>query len=174
MLACFNAGIRVVDIRNPYAPLEVGYFIPEINANTTPSCIEIAGVEECDTAIQTNNVDLDDRGYIYAVDRASTGLVVLELTGAAREIAGLGEAPWTWRAPDDRQDPVPTPPLPGENVPRPASSGGWLKTRLRSGPLARPQRAGRFRVPGTLRAPYRTYFVNPPPANGREIGPSAA
>lgn len=93
VLAYFNAGIRVVDIRNPYAPVEVGHFIPEKRANTTPSCIEISGVEECDTAIQTNNVDLDDRGYIYAVDRASTGLVVLELTGAAQLIAGLADAP---------------------------------------------------------------------------------
>ena len=93
VLAYFNAGIRVVDIRNPYAPVEVGHFIPETTANTTLSCIEISRVEECDTAIQTNNVDLDDRGYIYAVDRASTGLVVLELTGVAREIAGLRDAP---------------------------------------------------------------------------------
>ena len=50
---------------------------------------EIDGVEQCDRAIQTNNVNLDDRGYIYALDRASTGLHVLELTGAARAIAGL-------------------------------------------------------------------------------------
>lgn len=30
---------------------------------------------------------IDDRGYVYIVDRASTGLHILELTGAAREIA---------------------------------------------------------------------------------------
>jgi len=40
-------------------------------------------------AIQTNNVETDERGYIYIVDRANTGLHILELTGAAREIAGL-------------------------------------------------------------------------------------
>ena len=38
-------------------------------------------------AIQTNNVEVDDRGYIYAVDRANTGLHILELSGAARRIA---------------------------------------------------------------------------------------
>jgi len=89
VLAYFNAGVRVVDIRNPFEPKEVARFIPEITANTTESCIEIDGTRHCDRAIQTNNVNLDDRGYIYAVDRASTGLHILELTGAARAIAGL-------------------------------------------------------------------------------------
>jgi hypothetical protein len=89
VLAYFNAGVRVVDIRNPFEPKEAARFIPEVTENTTESCIEIGGAEQCDRAIQTNNVNLDDRGYIYALDRASTGLHVLELTGAARAIAGL-------------------------------------------------------------------------------------
>jgi hypothetical protein len=37
-------------------------------------------------AIQTNNVELDDRGYIYSADRAGTGMHILKLTGAAREV----------------------------------------------------------------------------------------
>jgi hypothetical protein len=81
--------VRVVDIRNPFEPKEVARFTPEVTENTTESCIEIGGVERCDRAIQTNNVNLDDRGYIYALDRASTGLHILELAGAARAIAGL-------------------------------------------------------------------------------------
>jgi len=89
VLAYFNAGVRVVDIRNPFEPKEVARFIPEVTENTTESCIEIDGARQCDRAIQTNNVNLDDRGYIYALDRASTGLHILELTGAARAIAGL-------------------------------------------------------------------------------------
>jgi hypothetical protein len=86
LLAWFNAGIRAVDIRNPFAPVEVGYFIPQVNDNTSSSCIEIDGTRECDVAIQTNNVDIDDRGFIYAVDRASSGLHILELTGDAAAI----------------------------------------------------------------------------------------
>jgi hypothetical protein len=38
-------------------------------------------------AVQTNNVEVDERGYIYIVDRANTGMHILELTGPAREIA---------------------------------------------------------------------------------------
>jgi hypothetical protein len=89
VLAYFNAGVRVVDIRNPFVPKEVARFIPEITSNTTESCIEVADKRECQKAIQTNNVNVDDRGYIYALDRASTGLHILELTGEARMIAGL-------------------------------------------------------------------------------------
>jgi hypothetical protein len=89
VLAYFNAGVRVIDIRNPFEPKEVARFIPEVTANTTESCIEIDGQRECQKAIQTNNVNVDDRGYIYTLDRASTGLHILELTGEARSIAGL-------------------------------------------------------------------------------------
>jgi hypothetical protein len=42
-------------------------------------------------AIQSNNVESDERGYVYVVDRANTGLHILEMTGPAREIAGLPE-----------------------------------------------------------------------------------
>jgi hypothetical protein len=89
VLAYFNGGVRVVDIRNPFVPVEAARFIPEITANTTESCIEIDVARVCDRAIQTNNVNLDDRGLVYALDRASTGLHILELTGEARAIAGL-------------------------------------------------------------------------------------
>jgi hypothetical protein len=37
----------------------------------------------------TNNVEVDDRGYIYIVDRGGLGLHILELTGEARKSANL-------------------------------------------------------------------------------------
>ena len=43
----------------------------------------------CKVAIQSNNVETDDRGYIYIVDRANTGMHILEVTGEARAVAGL-------------------------------------------------------------------------------------
>jgi hypothetical protein len=89
MVTFFNAGVRVIDVRDPYAPKEVGYFIPAITKDTDKRCIKVDGQERCKVAIQTNNVDTDDRGYIYIVDRANTGMHILELTGEARKIAGL-------------------------------------------------------------------------------------
>lgn len=86
-LAYFNGGVRAVDIRDPWSPKEVGFYIPGINERTTQRCINVDGVERCKKAIQTNNLEIDERGYVYAVDRANTGLHIVELTGAAREIA---------------------------------------------------------------------------------------
>lgn len=85
----FNAGVRAIDVRDPFKPAEVGYFIPAITEATDKRCIKVDGQDRCKVAIQSNNVETDDRGYIYVVDRANTGLHILELTGEARGIAGL-------------------------------------------------------------------------------------
>ena len=81
--------MRAVDIRDPYSPKEVGYFIPSITEATEKRCVKVDGKEQCKVAIQSNNVETDDRGYIYLVDRANTGLHILEVTGDARAVAGL-------------------------------------------------------------------------------------
>jgi hypothetical protein len=88
-LAYFNAGVRAVDIRNPFHPVEAAYFIPEATARTDTRCAAGSGAPRCRAVIQTNNVEVDDRGYIYLVDRADTGLHIVELTGPARAIANL-------------------------------------------------------------------------------------
>jgi hypothetical protein len=85
----FNAGVRALDIRDPYRPREVGYFIPSVTEATDKRCIQVEGKDRCKIAIQSNNVETDDRGYIYVVDRANTGMHILEVTGEVRNIAGL-------------------------------------------------------------------------------------
>jgi hypothetical protein len=85
----FNAGVRVVDVRDPYRPKEVGYYIPARNGRTDARCADEKAKTGCVPVIQINNVEVDDRGYLYAVDRANSGMFVLELTGEAREIASL-------------------------------------------------------------------------------------
>ncbi len=88
-ISFFNAGVRALDIRDPYSPKEVGYFIPAITEATDKRCVTVDDKPRCKVAIQTNNVETDARGYIYIVDRANTGLHILQLTGPARAVAGL-------------------------------------------------------------------------------------
>jgi len=59
----FGAGLRIIDMADPAAPLEVGSFIPEpVGGNKAP---------------QSNDVMLDKRGLIYMVDRL-VGFDILE------------------------------------------------------------------------------------------------
>ena len=87
----FNAGVRAIDIREPFSPREVGFFIPRTTANTDtrPEGCKIGVDSPCDVVIQTNNVEVDGRGLIYIVDRANTGMHILRLSGEAAKIAGL-------------------------------------------------------------------------------------
>ncbi|MEO7335472.1 MAG: hypothetical protein ABIV63_02735, partial [Caldimonas sp.] len=74
-LAYFTGGVRVWDIREPYAPVEVAFYVPQGNANTTAD------------GYMTNNLEVDNRGYVYAVDRNGAGLDILRITGKAKRIA---------------------------------------------------------------------------------------
>ena len=85
----FNAGVRALDIRDPFHPKEIAYYIPPITDKTDKRCVGTGADQRCKVAIQTNNVEVDDRGYIYITDRANTGLDILQLTGPARKLANL-------------------------------------------------------------------------------------
>jgi len=84
----FNAGVRAFDVRDPYNPENVAFFIPAVTANTDLRCGPYKGDSNvCRQVVQTNNVATDDRGCVYIVDRANTGLHVLKLEGDANKIA---------------------------------------------------------------------------------------
>jgi hypothetical protein len=88
-IAYFAAGVRALDVRDPLQPKEIASFIPAMTPSTEKRCFKMDGAERCTTSIQTNNVETDDRGYIYIVDRANSGLHILELTGQPRALAGF-------------------------------------------------------------------------------------
>jgi len=88
-ISYFNAGVRAVDVRDPWHPKEIGYFIPSITEATDKRCVKVDGKDRCKVAIQTNNLETDDRGYIYIVDRANTGMHILDLTPEAKKAAGI-------------------------------------------------------------------------------------
>jgi hypothetical protein len=83
----FNAGVRVFDIRDPYHPQPIAYFIPAPDQFTFQNCANLPTGQDCQTVVQTNNAEVDDRGLIYIVDRAGSGMHILELTGRALKIA---------------------------------------------------------------------------------------
>ena len=63
--ACFNAGIRVHDISDPFRPEEVAYYIPPVPPGTD--------------GVNINDVYVDENGLIYAIDRKKGGLYILEM-----------------------------------------------------------------------------------------------
>jgi hypothetical protein len=84
IISWFNAGVRIFDIRDPFDPELVAYFIPAPNENTFLNCNSSG--KRCRYVIQTNNVEVDDRGLIYLADRAGTGMHIVSLTGHARRV----------------------------------------------------------------------------------------
>ncbi len=92
--AYFNAGIQVWDIRDPTSPRRIAYFIQAPNGNTLPNCASAGGIlptTYCPNATFSDLGEVDDRGYIYNMDRAGSGVTVLQLKGnAAQVITGQG------------------------------------------------------------------------------------
>jgi hypothetical protein len=77
-IAWFNGGVRIFDIREPYTPTQVAFYVPEANANTPNG------------AYMTNNVEIDNRGLIYVVDRNGAGMDILQLFGCPASIPTTG------------------------------------------------------------------------------------
>lgn len=77
-MAYFTGGVRAWDIREPQGPVEVAFYVPQSNALTEPA------------GYMTNNLEVDNRGYVLAVDRNGAGFDILELHGKAKQI-GLGQ-----------------------------------------------------------------------------------
>jgi hypothetical protein len=65
--AFFNAGVRAYDISNPFQPQEIAYFVPGAPKMSPKG------------AIQINDVYIDDRGIVFAADRFSGGIYILEM-----------------------------------------------------------------------------------------------
>jgi hypothetical protein len=64
--AWFSGGLRVIDISNPYLPREVGHYIPK--------------PQKGEHYAQSNDVYVDDRGFIYLIDRVR-GLDIIKFVG---------------------------------------------------------------------------------------------
>ena len=65
--AYFGGGIRVHDISNPFQPKEIAYYVAEAPEGS-----------KCGN-IQNNDIHVDENGIIYAMDRFSGGLYILEM-----------------------------------------------------------------------------------------------
>ncbi len=63
-LTYFAGGLRVVDIRDPFRPQEIAWYVPEVRSGVP----------------QSNDVYVDKDGLIYLVDRLEGVLDILELT----------------------------------------------------------------------------------------------
>jgi hypothetical protein len=63
----FNGGLRAYDISNPFQPKEVATFIAPAPAMSSAK------------SIQMNDVFVDEREIVYAVDRFAGGLYILEM-----------------------------------------------------------------------------------------------
>jgi hypothetical protein len=64
----FNGGVRVHDISDPLQPKEVAYFVPDPPKGSPFP------------AVQINDVYVDENELVYAVDRFTGGLYVIEMT----------------------------------------------------------------------------------------------
>ena len=86
-LSYFTGGVRVIDMRDPFSPVEVGHYIAAPTANSRVIYPPDAGPDVRPWPV-ANTVEIDERGdYIFMADRPHNGLYVLELSEHLKEIA---------------------------------------------------------------------------------------
>ncbi len=66
-LTYFNAGLRAVDVSDPFHPKEKGCYVPALEGDRP--------------AVQSNDIGTDEHGRLYLIDRAGAGMHILEYTG---------------------------------------------------------------------------------------------
>jgi hypothetical protein len=66
-LTYFNAGLRAVDVSDPFHPKEIGCYVPALEGDRP--------------AVQSNDIGSDEHGRLYLIDRAGAGMHILEYTG---------------------------------------------------------------------------------------------
>jgi hypothetical protein len=66
--AYFSGGVRVHDIKDPFEPKEIAHYVPDAPPGTPTGSIQI------------NDVYVDEHAIVYAVDRHTGGLYLLEMT----------------------------------------------------------------------------------------------
>jgi hypothetical protein len=63
----FNGGVRAFDVSDPFRPVDAAWFVPPAPRKSPVK------------AIQINDVLIDERGLVYAVDRMVGGVYILEM-----------------------------------------------------------------------------------------------
>lgn len=110
----FGAGARCWDIRDPKNPRPIAYWSAAPTNYTVSSCgayypppggtresmtaqnptanageiqsPQSATATYCRNATDQNYIEYDDRGYLYVVDRAGTGVAILQFDGGAQQV----------------------------------------------------------------------------------------
>jgi hypothetical protein len=65
-LTYFNAGLRAVNVSDPFRPTVVGHYVPAVDGRQ---------------AVQSNDIGADEHGRLYLIDRAGGGMHILEYVG---------------------------------------------------------------------------------------------
>lgn len=90
-LAYFTGGVRAIDMRDPFNPVEAGHFLHTATANSRVIYPPNPPPDAVAWPV-ANTVEVDERGgYLFMADRPHNGLYVLRITGALADIVAEGQ-----------------------------------------------------------------------------------